>query len=138
MAGTWSGTNQSVQLVWRLSQHGDDVTGTSQATGNSGWTGRDGSVAGKVTGSTFTFSETHPAGSLTVADCSAELTGTLEVHTIEVPEHPGTPPPYPQSPYYRTYPDNPPSTITRTVMSGVVSGTACGTPFSEMLTIYKD
>ena len=136
MAGRWSGTNQSVNLVWRLSQHGDDVTGTSQAIGNSGWTGRDGRVAGKITGSTFTFSETHPAGSLSAADCSAELAGTLEVRTILEPVHP-SPPPYPPSPYYPTYPNNP-STIARTVMSGVVSGTACGTPFSGMLSIYKD
>ena len=67
MGGTWSGTNQSLQLVWRLSQHGEDVTGTSEAIGNSGWTGRDGRVEGKITGSAFTFSETHPAGSLTEA-----------------------------------------------------------------------
>ena len=94
MAGTWSGTNDSVHLVWRLSQHGEDVTGTSQAIGNSGWTGRDGRVEAKITGTTFTFSETHPAGSLTVAGCSAELAGDLEVRTIQVPEHPTTTPPY--------------------------------------------
>ena len=90
MAGTWVGTNESVQLVWRLSQHGEDVTGTGQAIG-SGWTGRDGRVEGRITGSTFTFSETHPAGSVTVAGCSAELEGNLEVRTIQVPEHPSTP-----------------------------------------------
>jgi hypothetical protein len=139
MGGTWSGTNDSVHLVWRLSQHGEDVTGTSQAIGNSGWTGRDGRVEGKITGTTFTFSETHPAGSLTVAGCSAELAGNLEAPTTLVPAHPSTPPPYP--PYYPSpppYPNNPPSTIARTVMSGVVTGTSCGTPFSGMLSIYKD
>ena len=135
MRGTWIGTNESVQLVWRLSQHGEDVTGTGQAIG-SGWTGRDGRVEGKITGTTFTFSETHPAGSLTVAGCSAELAGNLEVRTIQVPEPPSSPPPY-YPPYYPP-PNNPPSTITRTVMSGVVSGTACGTPFSGMLSIYRD
>jgi hypothetical protein len=93
-------------------------------------------VEGKVTGSTFTFSETHPAGSLTVAGCSAELAGNLEVRTIQVPEHPTTTPPY-YPPYYPP-PNTPPQTITRTVMSGVVHGTACGTPFSEMLTIYRE
>ena len=87
VAGTWSGSNQGLRLLWRLSQQGDDVTGTSEI-GNSGWTGRDGSVTGRITGSTFTFSETHPAGNLAEADCSAELAGTLEVRTIEVPEHP--------------------------------------------------
>jgi hypothetical protein len=133
MAGTWVGTNESVQLVWRLNQHGEDVTGTGQAIG-SGWTGRDGRVEGKITGSTFTFSETHPAGSVTVAGCSAELEGNLEVRTIQVPEHPSTGPYYP--PYYP--PPNPPQTIPRTVMSGVVHGTACGTPFSGMLRIYRD
>jgi hypothetical protein len=135
MEGTWSGTNESLQLVWRLSQHGEDVTGTGQAIG-SGWSGRDGRVEGKITGSTFTFSETHPAGSLTVAGCSAELAGNLEVRTIQVPEHPSPQPSYP--PYYPNYPNNPPSMIARTVMSGVVRGTACGTPFSEMLSIYRD
>jgi hypothetical protein len=133
MGGTWIGTNESVQLVWRLSQHGEDVTGTGQAVG-SGWTGRDGRVEGKITGSTFTFSETHPAGSLTVAGCSAELAGNLEVRTIEVPAYPSTGGPY-YPPYYPP-PNNPPTT--RTVMSGVVSGTACGTPFSGMLSIYRD
>ena len=108
MEGTWSGTNESVQLVWRLSQHGEDVTGTGQAIG-SGWTGRDGRVEGKITGSTFTFSETHPAGSLTVAGCSAELAGNLEVRTILVPEI--------RAPHRRITPritpppHNPPSTI---------------------------
>jgi hypothetical protein len=135
MEGTWIGTNESVQLIWRLSQHGEDVTGTSQAVGNSGWSGRDGRVEGRITGTTFTFSETHPAGSLTVAGCSAELAGNLEVRTIQVPEHPTTPQ-YP--PYYPNYPNNPPSTITKTVMSGVVSGTACGSPFSGMLRIYRE
>jgi hypothetical protein len=133
MEGTWSGTNDSVQLVWRLSQHGEDVTGTGEAIG-SGWTGRDGRVEGKITGTTFTFSETHPAGSVTVAGCSAELAGNLEVRTIQVPEHPGNTGPY----YPPYYPPNPPSTIIRTVMSGVVHGTACGTPFSGMLRIYRD
>ena len=143
MGGTWSGTNQSVQLVWRLSQYGEDVTGTSEAIGNSGWSGRDGRVEGKLTGSTFTFSETHPAGSLTVAGCSVDLAGNLEVRTILVPARPSSPPPYTYPPYYPTYPNypaypnDPPSTTTQTVMSGVVSGTACGTPFSEMLNIYK-
>jgi hypothetical protein len=138
MGGTWIGTNESVQLIWRLSQHGEDVTGTGQAIG-SGWSGRDGRVEGKITGSTFTFSETHPAGSLTAAGCSAELAGNLEVRTILVPEPPSSPPPYPY-PHYPPYPypNNPPSTHARTVMSGVVSGTACGTPFSEMLSIYRD
>jgi hypothetical protein len=135
MGGTWIGTNQSVQLIWQLSQHGEDVTGTGQAIG-SAWTGRNGRVEGKVTGSTFTFSETHPAGSLTVAGCSAELAGNLEVRTIQVQEHPTTTPPY-YPPYYPP-PNTPPQTITRTVMSGVVHGTACGTPFSEMLTIYRE
>ena len=98
MVGTWSGTNDSLQLVWRLSQHGEDVTGTGEAVG-SGWSGRDGRVEGKITGTTFTFSETHPAGSVTVAGCSAELEGNLEVRTIQVPEHPDTGGPnYP--PYY--------------------------------------
>ena len=135
MGGTWSGTNESLQLVWRLSQHGEDVTGTGEAIG-SGWTGRDGRVEGKITGTTFTFSETHPAGSLTAAGCSAELAGNLEVRTILVPEYPSTPGPY--YPPYSPPPNNPPLTIARTVMSGVVSGTACGTPFSGMLSIYKD
>ena len=134
MVGTWSGTNDSLQLVWRLSQHGEDVTGTGEAIG-SGWSGRDGRVEGKITGTTFTFSETHPAGSVTVAGCSAELAGNLEVRTIQVPEHPDTGGPY-YPPYYPR--PNPPSTITRTVMSGVVHGTACGTPFSGMLSIYRD
>jgi hypothetical protein len=131
--GTWSGTNESLQLVWRLSQHGEDVTGTGEAIG-SGWTGRDGRVEGKITGSTFTFSETHPAGSVTVAGCAAELEGNLQVRTFQVPEQPDTGPYYP--PYYP--PPNPRETITRTVMSGVVRGTACGTPFSGMLSIYRD
>ena len=134
MAGTWTGTNDSLQLVWRLSQHGEDVTGTGEAVG-SGWSGRDGRVEGKITGTTFTFSETHPAGSVTVAGCSAELAGNLEVRTIQVPEHPDNTGPY-YPPYYPR--PNPPSTITRTVMSGVVHGTACGTPFSGMLRIYRD
>ena len=134
MVGTWSGTNDSLQLVWRLSQHGEDVTGTGEAIG-SGWSGRDGRVEGKITGTTFTFSETHPAGSVTVAGCSAELEGNLEVRTIQVPEHPDNTGPY-YPPYYPR--PNPPSTITRTVMSGVVHGTACGTPFSGMLRIYRD
>jgi len=134
MVGTWSGTNDSLQLVWRLSQHGEDVTGTGEAIG-SGWSGRDGRVEGKITGTTFTFSETHPAGSVTVAGCSAELEGNLEVRTIQVPEHPDNTGPY-YPPYYPR--PNPPSTITRTVMSGVVHGTACGTPFSGMLSIYRD
>jgi hypothetical protein len=139
MEGTWSGTNESVQLVWRLSQHGEDVTGTGEAIG-SGWTGREGRVEGKITGTTFTFSEIHPAGSLTVAGCSAELAGSLEVRTIQVPEQVSTPPPYSPyyPPYYPTSPNNPPSTIMQTVMSGVVRGTACGTPFSGMLSIYRD
>ena len=98
MGGTWRGTNDSVHLVWRLSQHGEDVTGTSQAIGNSGWTGRDGRVEARITGTTFTFSETHPAGSLTVAGCTAELEGNLEVRTIQVPEHPS-----PTGPYYPPY-----------------------------------
>jgi hypothetical protein len=132
MGGTWTGTNESLQVVWRLSQHGEDVTGTGEAIG-SGWSGRDGRVEGKITGTTFTFSETHPAGSVTVAGCSAELAGNLEVRTIQVPEHPNTGPYYP--PYY---PPPNPSTIPRTVMSGVVHGTACGTPFSGMLRIYRD
>lgn len=135
MGGTWIGTNDSLQLVWRLSQHGEDVTGTGQAIG-SGWTGRDGRVEGKITGTTFTFSETHPAGSVTVAGCSAELAGDLEVRTIQVPADPSTPPPY--YPPYNPPPNNPSSTIARKVMSGVVRGTACGTPFSGMLSIYKD
>ena len=92
MEGTWTGTNESVQLVWRLSQKGEDVTGTCEAVG-SGWTGRDGRVEGKITGSTFTFSETHPAGSLTAAGCSAELAGDLEVRTIQVPAPQSIPPP---------------------------------------------
>jgi hypothetical protein len=136
MGGTWSGTNQSVQLVWRLQQHGEDVTGTGEAIGNSGWAGRDGRVEGKITGRTFTFSETHPAGSLTEAGCSADLAGNLEVRTIRVPDHSSSPPPYYYPPYYP--PPDPPTTTARTVMSGVVSGTACGTPFSGMLNIYKD
>ena len=136
MGGTWSGTNQSLQLVWRLSQHGEDVTGTSEAIGNSGWTGRDGRVEGKITGSTFTFSETHPAGSLTEAGCSADLAGNLEVRTILAPEPSSTPAPYSFPPSYPS--PGPPSMTARTVMSGVVSGTACGTPFSGILSIYKD
>jgi len=137
MTGTWSGTNESVNLAWRLSQHGDEVTGTSRVIGKGGWTGRDGRVEGTLSGSTFTFSETHPAGSLTEADCSAELAGTLEVRTIMVPAPGNTPPAYPPNTWY--YPQNPyNSPVARTVMSGVVSGTACGTPFSGMLSIYKD
>jgi hypothetical protein len=131
VAGTWRGAGDTLRLSWRLSQEGESVSGTSQVAGDGGWSAREGLVVGKVSGSSFSFNDTHASGSSTTASCSAELEGTLELHemTQVVP---------PQPPYPSGYPINPPKTVTRTLMSGLVEGSACGTPFSGMVTLFRD
>ena len=130
VAGTWRGGDDSLYLSWRLTQEGESVAGSSQVTGDGGWSAR-GRVVGKVNGSSFSFNDTHPLGNPTTASCAAEFEGTLELHEITrvVP---------PQPPYPSGYPTSPPPTVTRTIMSGFVEGSACGTPFSGMVTLFKD
>jgi len=114
-------------MSWRLTQEGESVAGSSQVSGGSGWSAQEGHVAGKVSGSSFSFNDTHPSGSPTTASCPAEFEGTLELFetTQVVP---------PQPPY----PGYPPKTVTKTLMSGFVEGSACGTPFKGMITLFRD
>jgi hypothetical protein len=130
VAGTWSGGSDSMHLVWSLTQEGENVSGTSQVSGR-GWTGR-GRVVGTITGSTFTFNDTHPVGTLDVEGCSAEFRGALELRRIQAPV--GTPRPY----YPGGHPIGPPPPATRSSMSGLVQGTACGNPFTGMITVVKN
>jgi hypothetical protein len=104
------------------------VNGTSQVTDSSGRSGRDGRVVGKFSGSRFSFNDTHEAGTLTT-DCSAELEGTLELHDVNSPR-PSYPPGYPVN-----APSPPPA---RTAMSGFVRGSACGSPFSGTITLWRN
>ena len=129
VSGTWRGAGDSLRLTWRLTQEGGGVNGTSQVASDSGWSAQEGRVVGQVSGSRFSFNDTHASGSPT--SCSAELEGTLELHEVAPVEPPG--PPYPYN-----YTNNPPSAPPRKVLSGVVTGSACGKPFSGMVTLYRD
>ena len=133
LSGTWRGAGDSLRLTWRLSQDGGSVNGTSQVASDSGWSAQEGRVVGKVSGSSFSFNDTHAAGSPTTSSCSAELEGTLELHEIAPVE-----PPHPPYPYPGSYPSAPPPEPPRKVLSGLVTGSACGRPFSGMVTLYRD
>ena len=131
VAGTWRGGDGTLYLSWQLTQEGESVNGSSQVNGDGGWSAREGRVVGKISGSSFSFKDTHPLGSPPPASCSAELEGTLELHEIArvVP---------PRPPYPSGYPINPPSTELRTIMSGFVKGSACGKPLSGMITLSRN
>jgi hypothetical protein len=131
VSGTWRGAGDSLRLSWRLTQEGGSVNGTSQVASDSGWSAQEGRVVGQVSGSHFSFNDTHASGSPTTTSCSAELEGTLELNEVAPVEPPG--PPYPYN-----YTNNPPSTPPRKVLSGVVTGSACGKPFSGMVTLFRD
>ena len=135
--GTWSGGNAALHLVWHLTQDGGQVNGISQARGGDGWNGAGGHVVGKVDGSTFAFNETHAIGTMTIAGCSAEFEGSLQVSGATPP---ATPPPgryYPGGPPPTTLPANlQPAFILS--MSGYVRGQACGRPFSGVVTMLKN
>ena len=132
VSGTWRGVGDSLRLSWRLTQEGGSVNGTSQVASDSGWSAPEGRVVGTVSGSSFSFNDTHASGSSTTASCSAELEGTLELREIAPVE-----PPHP--PYLTgSYPMDPPSEPPRKVLSGLVTGTACGRPFSGTVTLYRD
>jgi hypothetical protein len=130
VSGTWRGAGESLRLSWRLTQEGGSVNGTSQVASDGGWSAQEGRVVGTVSGSSFSFSDTHASGTTTTASCSAEIEGTLELHEIAPVEPPH--PPYPI--FYQA----PPSEAPRAVLSGLVTGSACGRPFSGMVTLYRD
>jgi hypothetical protein len=131
VAGMWRGGDDTLRLSWRLRQEGESVNGSSQVTGDSGWSAREGRVVGKISGSSFNFNDTYPLDRPTTESCPAEFEGTLELHEIAqvVP---------PQPPYPSGYPINPPPTVRRTLMSGLVKGSVCGRPFSGMVTLFRD
>ena len=132
VAGTWRGEGHNLRLSWRLTQEGESVDGTSQVAGDTGWSAREGRVVGKVSGYSFSFSDTHASGSSTTANCAAEFEGTLELRQI-APVGPPSPPPYPAG-----YLFNQPSAAPRMILSGFVEGSACGTPFSGMVTLTRE
>jgi hypothetical protein len=131
VAGNWRGEGDSLRLSWRLTQEGESVNGTSQVAGGSGWSASEGRVVGKVSGYNFSFSDTHASGSSTTANCDAELEGTLELRET-APVGPA-PAPYPSA-----YPMNPPPMPPRMILSGFVEGSACGKPFSGMVTLTRE
>jgi hypothetical protein len=132
VTGTWSGGNDRVQLVWFLTQDGDSVSGTTQVTGSDGWTGRGGYLVGKINGSRFSFSDSHPVGTLTIGGCSAQLEGTLQLTRVLAPVGPPRPY-YPGGP-----PIAPPPMTTKSTLSGQLKGEACGHPLSGNVTIVKN
>jgi len=134
VAGTWRGESDALSLSWRLTQEGESVNGTSQVAGDTGWSAGEGRVVGKVSGSSFSFSDTYASGSSTTANCAAEFEGTLEFSEIT----PGGPPPS-RPDYPDGYPISPPPTAEpRIILSGFVEGSACGRPFSGMVTLTRE
>jgi hypothetical protein len=132
VGGTWSGGSGSLHLVWSLRQQGESVTGSSAVSDGSGWTSGAGQLTGTITGSSFTFTDTHPAGTSTPEGCAAVFEGTLEVAVV--PEPMATPTPYYP---YTSLPSPPPESM-RSAMSGLVSGSNCRGPISAMVTILRD
>ena len=63
VTGTWRGAGDSLRLTWRLTQEGGGVNGTSQVASDSGWSAQEGRVVGQVSGSRFSFNDTHASGS---------------------------------------------------------------------------
>ena len=126
-----------MSLVWQLKQDGESISGSGTIAGNGGWSGAEGRVEGTIAGSMFEFKETHAIGTLSVAGCSAQVQGRLRVDTITTPEILRVPPIPPVTyPGHQPVVNLPPNT--RMVMSGSVSGHACGGDFETAIALYKD
>ncbi len=137
LTGTWRGYAANLSLVWQLKQDGETITGSSAIVGNGGWSGTGGRVDGTIAGSMFEFNETHAVGTLSVAGCSAQVQGTLQISTITIPDMPRSPE-IPRVPYPGHQPVVSLPPATRTEMSGSVSGHACGGDFETRIALYKD
>jgi hypothetical protein len=132
LAGTWRGgdSGTGLGLVWQLSQDRARVDGSSQIFGREGWTADRGSVVGTVAGSSFDFSETHPAGTSSKPGCTAELQGTLHFHSLV--DRPQIPP----SRYWGQEPPDQPEA--RESLSGRISGHTCDGPVDMNITLVRD
>jgi hypothetical protein len=129
LTGTWRGGSLNMGLVWHLSQEGEGIVGSSRITSSGGWNG-EGRVTGTVAGSTFVFEETHKSGTLSIAECSAQVSGTLQVRSVAAP-----PTPHPERPGVTVPPISPPPTAT---MSGPVTVHACSGDFHTTIVLRKD
>jgi hypothetical protein len=81
VTGTWRGTTSiGPQFIWRLTQNGDNVSGFSTLPGSPGLPSStmDGTVSGTVSESRVAITETFPAGSLSIPDCSLDRQSTLQ------------------------------------------------------------
>jgi len=125
LAGTWRGGTTTESRVWRLTQVGERVSGSSSVVGSS-WTGEDGRVVGTLSGSSFGFSESYPVGSLSMPGCSTELGGVLRVDWKTPDTAAGIPP------------TAVPPSGRRLSMSGFVQGRGCDGSFSSVVTLYRD
>jgi hypothetical protein len=113
-------------LVWQLNQDGERIKGSSRIFGEE-WTTDEGSVVGTVAGSSFTFSESHAAG--TVTGCTAQLQGTLTFKSVS--DRPQNPP----SRYWQNAPEPPQP---RESLTGRISGHACDGPVDVVVVLFRD